>query len=836
MRQRLLLTVALAVLAVATTAAGVSTAQGPTTSTTTTTNGTGLTAPNGISLRALTACTDGKDNDADHLIDTKDPGCENDADDNEREDATEPDGTTTVPDTTTRPEQDFNKDESAKDKGEKKGKGGRDNGSGGTKAKGKDKKKGKGDRNDDSVKEPKIRKRDGAPTNDNPSLSVAQFGPTPEEGIPSFMINQFEIPPFMLPIYQACGTQYGIPWPVLASIHKIESAFGTNMGPSTAGAIGQMQFLPSTWKAYGVDANGDGRKDPYNPLDAVCAAARYLRAAGGESDLERAVFAYNHADWYVDEVLTVARQYGKLPDGLVGSLTGLTEGAHFPVAARARYADDVSERTIEQRSKPRKDGKATDLGGVTASTIDASATRRGINIYARDGAPVVAVNDGVIKKIGRSKKLGRYVVLQDSYGNRFTYAQLDDVADVYPVPRRHKLSADDFKLVTPDDGKPHGPATAGKVATAAAPDRAEKESSSAKNPKGVKTDRAKGANDGPRNTEDARARLFAYPERPRNVNRADITGQLDSLFSSRFPGYETVKAYLGGVLRFDRRKMEARPLKKGSKVSAGTILGRIGKVDDLAPHVHFTITPAGRGAKRIDPKPILDGWKLLEETAVYRAEGKDPFQEADVSQVLLMSKPELERHVLSDPRISIYACGREDIKTHQIDARVLRVLSFLSARGFRLTITSLKCGHSYLTTSGNVSDHSSGNAVDIAAVNGIPILGHQGKGSITETVLHELLSMQEPNQCDQLISLMDLGGPSFALADHDDHIHCGFTPTYGTGKVGKQFKSVLNPGQWERLINRIGKLDQPKVSADPSKYSLPAGKRKHRSSHSHVGD
>jgi hypothetical protein len=519
----------------------------------------------------------------------------------------------------------------------------------------------------------------------------------------------------------------------------------------------------------------------------------------------------------VDEVLTVARQYGKLPDGLVGSLTGLTEGAHFPVAARARYADDISERSIVKRTKARKD--AADLGGVTAPMIDGSPTRRGINIYAREDAPVVAVNDGVIKDIGRSKQLGRYVILEDSYGNRFTYAQLGSVADVYPVPRKRKLSSKDFKLVTPDDDKPKGPASSKATATRAV-NHTETEDTEPS---------------APTNSEDLRARLYAYPERPRNVGRADLTGQLDSLFADRFPGYETVKAYLGGVLRFDRRKMEARPLQKGSKVVAGTVLGRIGKTGELAPHVHFSITPAGRGAKKIDPKPILDGWKLLEETAVYRAEGKDPFREADVSQVLLMSKPELERQVLSDPRLSIYACGREDIETHQIDARILRTMSVLSARGFRLTITSLKCGHGFYTTSGNVSNHSSGNAVDIAAVNGIPILGHQGRGSITETVLQELLSMQEPNQCDELISLMDLGGPSFAMADHADHIHCGFTPEYGTAKTGKEFQSVLKPGQWEKLIDRIGKLDQPKVSSDPSKYATPAGKGK-RASRSHVGE
>ncbi len=222
-----------------------------------------------------------------------------------------------------------------------------------------------------------LRNTDGTPTASNPTLTVADFGPAPM-GVPNFMIDQFSIPPFLLPIYQACGTQYGIPWQVLASINRIETAFGTNLNVSTAGAMGWMQFIPSTWEAYGTDANNDGRKDPYNPVDAICAAARYLNAAGGEEDLRTAIFAYNHADWYVDEVLLYAKQYGNLPEDLIGSLTGLTEGARFPVAADSRYADDISER----------EAKGNDKGG------------RSIDIFTREGAPVLAVNDGVIEKIG----------------------------------------------------------------------------------------------------------------------------------------------------------------------------------------------------------------------------------------------------------------------------------------------------------------------------------------------------------------------------------------------------------------------------------------------------
>jgi murein DD-endopeptidase MepM/ murein hydrolase activator NlpD len=111
------------------------------------------------------------------------------------------------------------------------------------------------------------------------------------------------------PIWQAAAQAYGVPWSVLAAINKIESNFGQNMGPSSAGAIGWMQFMPDTWARWGFDANGDGVADPWNAEDAIYSAARYLAATGGATDISSAVFSYNHAQWYVDEVLQLAQQY-----------------------------------------------------------------------------------------------------------------------------------------------------------------------------------------------------------------------------------------------------------------------------------------------------------------------------------------------------------------------------------------------------------------------------------------------------------------------------------------------------------------------------------------------
>jgi Transglycosylase SLT domain len=132
------------------------------------------------------------------------------------------------------------------------------------------------------------------------------------------------VPPVLIPIYQRASEQYGLgpQGPaVLAGINAIETAFGTNLGPSYAGAVGWMQFMPETWDMYGVDANGDGVKDPNDPEDAIFAAARYLSAAGMPEDVWGAIFAYNHADWYVEEVLENAGCYANEVGGSYATLT-----------------------------------------------------------------------------------------------------------------------------------------------------------------------------------------------------------------------------------------------------------------------------------------------------------------------------------------------------------------------------------------------------------------------------------------------------------------------------------------------------------------------------------
>ena len=127
------------------------------------------------------------------------------------------------------------------------------------------------------------------------------------ESIAGLYAPQTGPPAFLIPIYEEAGRRYDIPWQILAAINSIETNYGRDLSTSSAGAIGWMQFMPATWLIYAVDASHTGHPDPYNPRDAIFAAARLLHDNGGSRDLRRAIFAYNHATWYVDAVLWRAR-------------------------------------------------------------------------------------------------------------------------------------------------------------------------------------------------------------------------------------------------------------------------------------------------------------------------------------------------------------------------------------------------------------------------------------------------------------------------------------------------------------------------------------------------
>jgi hypothetical protein len=138
------------------------------------------------------------------------------------------------------------------------------------------------------------------------------------------------------------------------------------------------------------------------------------------------------------------------------------------------------------------------------------------------------------------------------------------------------------------------------------------------------------------------------------------------------------------------------------------------------------------------------------------------------------AKPVLQRKVLGDSRVQIYPAGRLDVALGRIDVRVLVLMEYLAEAHHQVTVSSLVSGHRLYSRPGVVSAHIYGLAVDVAALDGTSIAGHQEPGGLTEKAVRNILLLPAELQARQVISLLGLGGPSFPLADHGDHIHVGY--------------------------------------------------------------
>jgi hypothetical protein len=625
-----------------------------------------------------------------------------------------------------------------------------------------------------------------APSALTPSLPLALQSSI--AGVPGFFIESFQIPPFLLPIFQAAGTAYGIPWQVLAAINEVETDYGRDLSVSSAGAEGWMQFLPAEWAQYGVDANGDGFRDPYNPADAIFAAARYLGAAGGETNIRAAVYSYNHSQAYVDSVMLRAQLLGGTPSELLGAITGLTE-ARFPVYAASHFSDGFPTVPASDRSE---------IGQQPAKTLV------GTTIYSQAGAPVIAVQDGEIVQVGDSPSLGRFVSLRDAFGNTYVYAQLGDVASVYPVLEPHVHTAVSARIAraggigSKAEPAPSGPATAG-----AQPRSPLSEGAAVS---GLALGAAAGLEPAPSAPSSPPA-VAAQPRTPPANVREFREGPDD--------------VYLN-------------PLRPGVQVIAGTVLGHVGAGTSVGaaategpPHILFQIRPAGLGAPLIDPKPILDGWVALENTSIFRAKGENPFLATSptVGQVLLESKQQLEPQVLHDGGIHLGECGRQDVQEGRVDKRVLAMLEYLSVSGLKPTVSGLRCAGSTPAAIAAYAPASAGSdTVDITAVNGIPIAGHQGQGSIADTTARKLLMLQGLDTPQRIVSLMSYPGAAGALASPGarNAIQVAFgTPSGGLAHAAGLLYSGLAPSEWIKLIDRLGEIPDPTVGRGPSAAAIP---------------
>jgi murein DD-endopeptidase MepM/ murein hydrolase activator NlpD len=613
-----------------------------------------------------------------------------------------------------------------------------------------------------------------SPATLTPSLPLALRGSI--AGVPDFFIESFQIPPFLLPIFQAAGTAYRIPWQVLAAINEVETDYGRDLSVSSAGAEGWMQFLPAEWAQYGVDANGDGFKDPYNPSDAIFTAARYLRAAGGDTNVRAAVFSYNHSQQYVESVMLRAQLLGGTPSELLGAITGLTE-AHFPVHAASHFSDGFP--------------------AVSAGTSGLSKTLVGTTIYSQAGAPVVAVQDGEVVRTGESPSLGRFVALRDAYGNTYVYSRLGDLASVYPVlqPRVHTAVSSRISSSASAEPAPHGPATAGAQARSPFSEGA--------TVSGLSLGAAAGLESAPSSPATPAAASPA-PKSPPHVRQ----------FSEG-----SNEVYL-------------HPLVAGVQVIAGTVLGHVGAgtssnggLSEGSPHILFQIRPAGLGAPLIDPKPILDGWVALENTSIFRAKGENPFlaTSPSIGQVLLESKQQLEPQVLHDHGVRLASCARQDVQEGRVDKRVLSMLEYLSVSGLKPTVAGLPCAGSARTAEAtNAAAAASSEAVQITAVNGVPVAGHQGPGSIADTTVRRLLMLQGLSRPRRIVSQMRFPGAAAAIASPGaTAIRVTFgTPTGVTARAAGLADSGLTPSGWIRLIARLGEIPDPTVGSGHSAAAI----------------
>jgi membrane-bound lytic murein transglycosylase B len=687
-------------------------------------------------------------------------------------------------------------------------------------------------------------------------------------------LDFYRVPIFLLPVYQAAAVQYDVPWQILAAINEVETDFGTDLSVSTAGAVGWMQFMPATWLQYGVDATDAGYADPYNPVDAIFAAARYLRAAGASHNLHRAILAYNHSQAYVEAVLLRARLIASYPHSIVGTLTGLVDGrlptigahaaagatyppsalAEAPTAsvagAGAEEATDSSAtagavpasplvagatalhgraaRTLTPGLSAAKDGgHASQAPGSTPpppplvvaaraeAAADASAKPSQLmELTGKPGAAVVAVQNGRVVHLGHSHALGRYLVLRDVYGDIFTYAGLGSIAPRYRRPTPHA------------DPAQHTPGSAAGASTGAS-------HSGAAEPTGdpAPTLPASAGHQTP-TTLAVKAHTAATtpPVEPEEAESAPAGLGKVRLYAH--PANPLARAAAARAAKSHAHEGRWLALRSGSLVSQGTVLGHLSTSPSAdAGKLRFAVRPAGDNAT-IDPRPLLANWKLLSRALHPRdSRGRAQLLGATAQEVFAMSKSELQRSVLSDPGIQLDACGRRDVQEGAIDRRVLGVLEFLSRSGLQPTVGALRCARGKTTAAGPVFEHFAGGTVEITAVNGIPIAGHQGPGTVTDETIRALLAMHRQWVPSRIYSLMEYPEAPRTLAHAADwnRIRIAFGPVTAKSARAKDPRKGpaplilggdLSATQWNRLISRIAAIPQPTVASTPSASAI----------------
>jgi len=522
--------------------------------------------------------------------------------------------------------------------------------------------------------------------------------------VPQYLIDIYHVPTFLLPIFQSAGSAYGVPWQVLAAINEVETDYGTNLDTSSAGAVGWMQFLPSTWRRYGVDASSAGVRDPYNAADAIFAAARYLAAAGAGHNLPGAIYAYNHSWGYVRSVLLRAQVLSGEPTSMIAALSELSEG-DFPIqlAYHASYGAQSSSTGGSAASTAAPAAGAAPAPGAVGALAAGAVHRDAITtIFANTNAAVVAAQDGTIVAIGHNHRLGRYVQLRDAFGAVLTYGHLSSVSAWYPAPKRTLGNAGARPSALAAGPRPNGAAASAGRQTSHRPlagalfaARASTVRSSATAPAAATPD-----------VVTLNLRSSVTP-----VSLYTPIRKVDAALASSTPAAAVTHAathalerpsllrYFTSALGLRPSRVLLEPMRVGSRVLAGTILGRI-----TAAHgkrrasLLFELRPAGQRYS-IDARPFLDAWSQLETVALHRvAYGAQLFGADDhpvgAGALSVASQVDLARTVLQDSRVTVPGCERAAITSGGVDRRVLASLELLAAHRVNPTVSGGWCVNS----------------------------------------------------------------------------------------------------------------------------------------------
>ena len=260
--------------------------------------------------------------------------------------------------------------------------------------------------------------------------------------------------------------------------------------------------------------------------------------------------------------------------------------------------------------------------------------------------------------------------------------------------------------------------------------------------------------------------------------------------------------------------------------------------------MRFAIRPAG-AQSAIDPQPILANWRQL-DVALHPQGAKDGpvLDGATASDAFLLSQPELERAVLADPGIELGHCDRTQVASGKVSRQALALLVFLSRSGLKPTVGELRCGHIASTPNGPRTVFPVAGALDIAAINGIPIAGHQGAGTVTDITIRTLLTLGHKFAPKRIVSLMEYpGAPStVAASDYSTYIKIELpkpasaktvskgvgAKSAGSAAPGERLRARTLPVNLDLELGRMAAVDRsggefataPKLSRKPSASAI----------------